>query len=89
MQPKHKNMAANGRTVILNKEEKAELKRKIATFVNKQEYCDMNNISVPLLTYPLATGRCSTKTYEKIIASKTKEEIELAHEKKVEELSQK
>lgn len=66
----------NGKTLILTKDEKAELKRKIASFVNTKEFCDMNGFAQPLLTYPLTIGRCSIKTYEKLISSKSKEEFD-------------
>lgn len=72
-------MGVNGKAVVLSKEEKAELKRKIATFVNKKEFCEMNGFALPLLTYPLNLGRCSTKTYEKLMASKSKDELELSN----------
>jgi len=73
---KLKIMAKNGRTVVLSKEEKTELKKKIATYVNTKEFCEMNDIPQPLLTYPLLTGRCSARTYVKLTYAKQKNEFE-------------
>lgn len=68
-------MAKNGKAVILTKDEKTEIKNKIATFVNQYEFCQMNGISQPLLKYPLTIGRCSLKTYNKLINAKSKNEF--------------
>ncbi len=67
-------MAVNGTTVTLTPEEKASLRKKIATFPNLRQFCLANRITAPLLDYPLNQGRCSQKTYKKLIKWKAKEE---------------
>jgi hypothetical protein len=67
-------MPKNGTTVKLTPEEKAELKRKIATYNNTKQFCLANNISAPLLENPLLRGKCSEKTYKRLVKWKAKEE---------------
>lgn len=68
-------MATNGRSVVLTKSEKRDFQKKIDSFINMAEFCEMNKIQRPVLDYPLKNGKCSQKTYELIISSKYKKEI--------------
>lgn len=69
-------MPKNGTTVKLTSDEKLELKKKIATFNNTKQFCKANNIDAPLLENPLAKGKCSERTYKRLLKWKSKEEFE-------------
>ncbi len=67
-------MAANGTSVKLTTEERLSLKKKIASFPTIKQFCVANKITAPLLEYPLNQGKCSERTYKKLIKWKAKEE---------------
>jgi len=70
-------MSKNGSVVILTDKEKQDLKEKINSFPNVRLFCKANKIQAPLLYNPLDRGRCSEKTYKKLLKWKSKEELDV------------
>lgn len=70
-------MSKNGSVVYLTDKEKIELKRKIASFPNVKLFCKENKIQAPLLYNPVDKGKCSEKTYKKLLKWKSKEEFDI------------